>query len=106
MSIVANLNEDVMKMATVAYSFRIEEDTKKQLDDICREMGMSTATAFSLFAKRVVAERGLPFKPAAIALPKSQKTLLDALHEAQGMTAGNKISEDEILDAVMEGRSR
>jgi DNA-damage-inducible protein J len=94
----------VVIMATIACSFRIEEETKKQLDDICTELGMSTSTAFSLFARRMVAERGLPFPLKVITAEKPQETLLDALHMAQELTAGNNVTENEVLSAVMERR--
>jgi addiction module RelB/DinJ family antitoxin len=88
---------------TITCSFRIEEETKKELDLICRELGMSTSTAFNMFAKRMVAERALPFTPAIVATPP-KRPLDIALREAQRKTQGNEIGEDEVLAAVMEGR--
>jgi DNA-damage-inducible protein J len=95
--------EDVAIMSTVSYSFRIEEETKREMDEICHELGMSTSTAFSIFAKRVVAERGLPFKPTVITPPK-KRPITKTLREAQLMTKGNTISEEDVLEAVTEGR--
>jgi len=92
-------------MATIPYSFRIEEETKRELDQICYELGMSTSTAFSMFAKRMVAERGLPFKPTVITT-FAKKPVSAALREAQQKTLGNTISEEEVLDVVIEGRRR
>jgi len=102
---VAKYIEDVMNMSTIAYSFRIEEETKKELDQICRELGMSTSTAFSMFAKRMVAERALPFQP-AIVISHAKQPVSVALREAQRKTQGNDISEEEVLAAVMEDRRR
>ena len=94
-----------MHMATIPYSFRIEEETKRELDQICYELGMTTSTAFSMFAKRMVAERGLPFRPTVMTMP-AKKPVSAALREAQQKTLGNTISEDEVLEAVMDGRRR
>jgi DNA-damage-inducible protein J len=90
-------------MDTVSYSFRIERDTKNQLDEICQTIGMSTATAFNLFAKRMVAEKGLPFRPVAIQL-QERGSVAQALAEVQEKTKGYNISEEEVLDIIMSGR--
>jgi len=64
-------------MGTVSYSFRIDNETKEEFDEICQIMGMSSATAFNMFAKRVVAERALPFTPTAI--PSAKRSATEAL---------------------------
>jgi len=89
-------------MDTISYSSRIERSTKAALDEICQSIGMGTATAFNLFAKRVAAERGLPFTPAVIE-PKSG-CAATALAALQAKTAAYDVSEDEVLELVMEGR--
>jgi DNA-damage-inducible protein J len=89
-------------MGTVSYSFRIDENTKEALDEICHSIGMSTATAFNLFAKRVVAERGLPFTPAVIE-PTNQRTA-SALREMQSKAASYSVDEGEVLQLVTDGR--
>lgn len=89
-------------MDTISYSFRIEKSTKMALDDICKSLGMSTATAFNLFAKRVVAEQGLPFTPAVI--NPATKRAASALREIQAKTAVYDVTEDDVLQLVMEGR--
>ena len=42
-------------------SFRIEKDLKDELDILCGEIGMTVTTAFTIFAKKFVRERRLPF---------------------------------------------
>jgi addiction module RelB/DinJ family antitoxin len=96
---------EVANMSTISYSFRIEEETKSQLDKICDAIGMSTATAFNIFAKRMVAERALPFKPAVLQDEHSTPITL-ALSEIQEKTKNYDVSEDEILDMIMQGRSK
>ena len=89
-------------MSTVSYSFRIEEETKTQFDDICKGMGMSPATAYNMFARRVVAERALPFTPAVI-VPVEGKAA-EALREIQNKVRGYQVTEEEVLDMIMSGR--
>lgn len=49
-------------MAQELVNFRLDSETKKEMREICEQLGMSMSTAFSIFAKAVVAERGIPFK--------------------------------------------
>ena len=52
-------------MAQVLVNFRIDEDVKKDMEQACREMGLSMSTAFTVFAKKVGKEKRIPFEIAA-----------------------------------------
>lgn len=92
----------VVDMTTVPYSFRIDEETKTQFDEICQDMGMSSATAYNMFARRVVAEKALPFTPAVIEPVKSRATI--ALREIQHMARDYQVTEEEVLNMVTSDR--
>ncbi len=49
-------------MAQATFSIRMDSELKEQLDELCSEFGMSTSTAFTIFAKKVVRERRIPFE--------------------------------------------
>ena len=49
-------------MAQVLVNFRIDEEVKKDMEQACREMGMSMSTAFTIFAKKVGREKRIPFE--------------------------------------------
>ena len=42
-------------------TFRIDTEVKEQMNEICRQLGMTTSTAFNLFANAFVREKGMPF---------------------------------------------
>lgn len=42
-------------------TFRLDANVKEQMTDICRELGMTTSTAFNLFARAFVRAKGMPF---------------------------------------------
>lgn len=42
-------------------TFRIDADVKAQMATICNELGMTTSTAFNLFANAFVRAKGMPF---------------------------------------------
>lgn len=49
-------------MAQAMINFRIDENLKKEMEKICKEMGMSMTTAFTIFATKVARERRIPFE--------------------------------------------
>ena len=46
----------------VNVNFRMDADLKKQMEQICSEMGISMTTAFTIFAKKVTREKRIPFE--------------------------------------------
>ena len=48
-------------MAQVLVNFRLDEDDKKGMEEVCRELGMSMSTAFTIFAKKMRREKRIPF---------------------------------------------
>ena len=51
-------------MTTV--SLRFDDDMKKQLDEMCEEMGMNLTTFFMICAKKALRERKMPFEVTAL----------------------------------------
>lgn len=48
-----------LAMATV--SVRIDDETKKELDEFCKSVGISVSAAINMFVKVTVRENRLPF---------------------------------------------
>ena len=42
-------------------TFRMDSEVKAQMASICETLGMSTSTAFNIFAKAFVRAKGMPF---------------------------------------------
>ncbi len=53
-------------MAQSTFSVRMDENLKKQFDDLCMEFGMNATTAFNIFARAVVREKKIPFEITAV----------------------------------------
>ena len=49
-------------MAQVLVNFRMDAEDKKGMENVCKELGMSMSTAFTIFAKKVRRERRIPFE--------------------------------------------
>ena len=52
-------------MAQVLVNFRMDAEDKKGMEEVCRELGLSMSTAFTIFAKKVGRERRIPFEISA-----------------------------------------
>ena len=51
-----------MRMAQAMINFRMDEELKKNMEETCRELGMSMTTAFTIFAKKMTREKRIPFE--------------------------------------------
>ena len=50
---------------TVNVNFRMDSDVKQRMEEVCSEMGLTLTTAFTMFAKKVISERRIPFEVTA-----------------------------------------
>ena len=49
-------------MEKAVVNFRIDKTTKKEMEEICEDIGISIGTAFNIFAKKLIRERRIPFE--------------------------------------------
>ena len=49
-------------MAQTNVNIRMEENLKKQFDNLCNELGLTMTTAINIFAKTMVRQKGMPFE--------------------------------------------
>ena len=71
-----NLN---FQFTQATFSIRMDENLKKQFDELCENFGMSATTAFNVFAKAVVRERKIPFEITAPEKEVTKEQALEAL---------------------------
>ena len=43
-------------------NFRMDKELKKNMEQVCSDLGMSMTTAFTIFAKKVIREQRIPFE--------------------------------------------
>ena len=48
-------------MATVNTSIKIDEETKKEVQKLFKDLGLSLSTAINIFLKQAIREKGIPF---------------------------------------------
>lgn len=98
-------------MAQITFSVRMDENTKRQLDELCKEFGMTTSTAINLFAATVVRERRIPFMIRSRRIPteEEQKEAMEVLerirqHAIENGTADMPLEEiNAEIDAYRRG---
>jgi len=73
-------------MSTI--SVRLDAESKAQFTEICRQLGLSTTSAFVMFAKSVVRNKSLPFDLS------QTKTLAERVKEMP-KCAARELLEDE-----------
>lgn len=49
-------------MAQSTFSVRMDENLKKEFEEICNDFGMNMSVAINVFARAVVRERKIPFE--------------------------------------------
>ena len=94
-------------MAQTAVTIRMDSDVKKRFDLLCQDFGMSANTAFNVFARAVVRNKGIPF---AIQSSRDSDVVEDAREAVAKMRAistanGNsEMSLDEINAEIAAAR--
>ena len=94
-------------MKNVNVTVRLDEDTKKEFDSFCENVGINITTAFNMFIKVVLRDRELPFAVTDKSKVKDDGSLISAFREAQEQAAINGtagMSMDEINNLILETR--
>lgn len=60
-------------MASSSLTIRIDEDVKAQFVEVCEAMGIPATTALTMFIRRVIMDRSIPFPLTASPQPVNPK---------------------------------
>ena len=82
-------------MAQTMVNFRMDEELKASMEQVCKEMGMSMTTAFTIFATRVSKERCIPFEVSADPF-YSEANVQRLLSAVADLNAGKGVEHDLI----------
>ncbi len=72
-------------------SLRFDDDMKKELDDMCDEMGMNLTTFFMVYAKKALRERRIPFDIAAPIDPFYSEMNMKQIRKADDQVKDGKV---------------
>jgi len=89
----------VIIMAQAMVNFRMDEDLKKNMEQTCKEMGLSMTTAFTIFANKVTKEKRIPFEVAVEPDPFYSEANINRLRIAiADSKAGINMMEHELIE--------
>jgi addiction module RelB/DinJ family antitoxin len=99
-------------MAQTAFTVRMDADTKKKFDELCKDFGMSANTAFNIFARTVVKQKRIPFEVESEQEVEQKEAarrfgeLMDELRADAQRRGVEEMSLDEINDIIRETREK
>jgi len=95
-------------MSAVNVTVRIDEETKRQFDDFCDNVGITITAAFNMFIKATLRTRELPFAVTDLeSRRQAGKELYDAFRAMQEQSVINgtdKMTMEEIDEIIAESR--
>ena len=75
-------------------SLRLDDDLKRDLDQMCSDMGMSLTTFFTIYAKRALRDRKIPFEVTAPAASAINPDKLDWDRIGELLSEAERINKD------------
>ena len=84
-------------MASSHIHVRVDEDTKKQAQQIFSEMGLDMSTAVNMFMKQVIRNHGFPFQPSADPF-YSDGNIAHLLRVKADAKAGRNMAEHDLIE--------
>lgn len=80
-------------MAQTLVSVRMDEEVKKEMEQTCKELGLTISTAFNIFARKMSREKRIPFEVSVD--PFYSSTNINALNESiNELKTGKTISKN------------
>lgn len=78
-------------------NFRMDSDLKRDMEETCKELGLNMTIAFTIFAKKMIREKRIPFEVSvdpfySEANQKGLREAFDALDKGEG-------TEHELIEA-------
>ena len=81
-------------MAQTLVNIRIDEDVKKSMEEICKELGITMSAAFNIFARKMSREKRIPFEVSID--PFYSESNMKALRESIQQLEDGKVVEKTI----------
>ncbi len=74
-------------MAQGSLTIKLDNETKKEFNEFCEEIGINMTTAINMFIKKVIREQRIPFE---LSLNKPNLETLQAIQESEDILSGRK----------------
>lgn len=88
--------------ASATVTIRMDADLKKEAESICEDMGLTMSSAITLFTKRLVRDRAIPFRVTASDPWYNENNMRHLKAAAARMDAGKYVVHDLIDEETAE----
>lgn len=82
-------------MAQTLVNIRMDEELKKNMEQVCQELGMNMTTAITIFAKKMTREKQIPFEVSVDPF-YSDSNIAQLRRGVEALNAGKGIEHDII----------
>ena len=89
-----------MSQQSVNVNFRMDSELKKNMEQVCADMGLSMTAAFTIFAKTVTREKRIPFEVTADPF-YSASNMAHLRRGIAALDAGEGVAHDLIEDTEL-----
>ncbi len=89
----------------ITVSLRFDDEMKKQLDEMCDEMGMNLTTFFMIYAKKALRDRRIPFEITAPLDPFYSSSNMEQLKKARQQVKDGQVIVKTIEELVKENQN-
>lgn len=89
-----------MSQQSVNVNFRMDSELKKNMEQVCADMGLSMTAAFTIFAKAVTREKRIPFEVTADPF-YSASNMAHLRRGIAALDAGEGVAHDLIEDTEL-----
>jgi len=79
-------------------TIRMDNDLKVKFNNLCEELGMSTNTAFNIFARQAVRKRSIPFTIEASSRDDIRTQALEAIERIRQSAIESGVAEMSLID--------
>ena len=80
-------------MAQAMINFRMDEELKKNMEETCKDLGLSMTAAFTIFAKKMTREKRIPFE-VSIDPFYSESNMAHLRRGVEALNAGKGVEHD------------
>ena len=88
-----------MNNNTTNINIRMDREIKEQAESLYNALGMNITTAFNIFVRQSLRERGIPF---AISLNTPNSETLAAMQETEDMISGKLPKSHQSIESLFE----
>ena len=86
-------------MAQSMINFRMDAELKRNMEEICRELGLSMTTAFTIFARKMTREKRIPFEVSVDPFYSESnisylKTIVDEIESGEAVLVEHELIEE------------